>query len=840
MNVLTIALLLQLPAQPAPPAAREQTLPVLAFPEPGMDDSAAYQGYRTRFYRDSKGNTVQIYIDQRVGRVVQVWGNAANESVGFTARDGSGRPAALAWGAEAADVSESGAVRTIEYRLAGDSPALEVGWFVLGSMRVERDFQYARAHLRPFTAPPFRVAEESSLVASVGRLPAAERKRHLAQLGAGGIAELKARLDPTIRVARSDTAWVARVHRPSLDGRNRLALELSVDPRQVEAQLSGRTVRFRGRPGATVILTVRTSTDATPLTPLAREAIFTPEFLEFLARARAAHDSVVGTAGTTPPRGADSAVAARYRWLERQVRSVELLSSEEKLMAGMPNYATYFGRDMMMSALMMRSIWTPAMAEHVVASVLRKLSPAGEVSHEEALGGQAIREHAVEYDSLVGEHLRLARSGRRPQADSALARAGALLDSLQAVRENYRMMDDEFHLPVLAAGYLADASIPAARKRAFLLAGSRGGASHLALLVRELAHVATMTAAYAREPVAGNLVAFPKRTPTRWFPGSWRDSNVGYANGRFAMDINAIWAPRALASIAEILAALREIGIPAAAVDSLLPERTGAALAAYVRDSAALGRAVRTWYGAGRHFAVAIGPREIEKRVRAKLAWLPAAERRYWEQARSAAGATDSLRFLALSLDSAGRPIPVVNTDPATRLFLEPLTADVARGALPADSVLGEVEPFVRPYPAGLFVERLGPVVANDAYASRGVWEDFREDTYHSPRVVWGREVNLLLLGLARQIAPALDASGRPRDPALASYVGALDDALRRTLAAVEGSGFKHSELWSYRIEGGELIPTRYGISTDLQLWSTTDLAVQFMLSRIPHRIPQR
>ena len=42
-------------------------------------------------------------------------------------------------------------------------------------------------------------------------------------------------------------------------------------------------------------------------------------------------------------------------------------------MAGLPNYATYFGRDMMMTALMMRPIWRPEMSEHVIASVLRKL-----------------------------------------------------------------------------------------------------------------------------------------------------------------------------------------------------------------------------------------------------------------------------------------------------------------------------------------------------------------------------------------------------------------------------------------------------------------------------------
>ena len=32
---------------------------------------------------------------------------------------------------------------------------------------------------------------------------------------------------------------------------------------------------------------------------------------------------------------------------------------------------------------------------------------------------------------------------------------------------------------------------------------------------------------------------------------------------------------------------------------------------------------------------------------------------------------------------------------------------------------------------------------------------------------------------------------------------------------------------------GGRLVPMRYGISSDVQLWSTTDLAVEFLLSRL-------
>src|SRR3989442_14291635 len=89
-------------------------------------------------------------------------------------------------------------------------------------------------------------------------------------------------------------------------------------------------------------------------------------------------------------RFADSAKSPR---LEREIRGFELLSSRQKLMAGLPTYATYFGRDMLMTALLMEPVWADTMPEFVMGAAFAKLGPAGDVSHEEALGGQAVREH---------------------------------------------------------------------------------------------------------------------------------------------------------------------------------------------------------------------------------------------------------------------------------------------------------------------------------------------------------------------------------------------------------------------------------------------------------------
>src|SRR5688572_14019816 len=111
-------------------------VPVLDFPEAGLDDTASYQGYKTRFYRDSEQNTVQIYMDPRSGRVVNLWANGANESIGFTARDAKGRPVPLAWRSDTARIA-LGEVshKSIEYQLTSDRTQLQLGSFILGSMR---------------------------------------------------------------------------------------------------------------------------------------------------------------------------------------------------------------------------------------------------------------------------------------------------------------------------------------------------------------------------------------------------------------------------------------------------------------------------------------------------------------------------------------------------------------------------------------------------------------------------------------------------------------------------------------------------------------------------------
>ncbi|MEO7963465.1 MAG: hypothetical protein ABIT38_06085, partial [Gemmatimonadaceae bacterium] len=282
---MLIVTALGLLAQLAAPVDRR--LPVLSFPEAGLDDTAAYRGYMTRLFRDAAGNTLQIYLDRREGRVVHIMADADNASIGFSARDARGAPASISWNGEGGVVSRIGRSRTFEYALRADASELQLGWPVLGSMRVERDFQAWGKHKLPYTAPRFILDEYQRLFNAIGQLPAPAQAHHLALLGAPDLASLRRRAEPIFTTASGATSWSTRIVQASLDGRDTLALELRVDPHAVAASRNENVVTLRPRAGSAIPFTVRVTTTAAALTPLTRQEIFTPEFLAYLASARA-------------------------------------------------------------------------------------------------------------------------------------------------------------------------------------------------------------------------------------------------------------------------------------------------------------------------------------------------------------------------------------------------------------------------------------------------------------------------------------------------------------------------------------------------------------------------
>ena len=105
--------------------------------------------------------------------------------------------------------------------------------------------------------------------------------------------------------------------------------------------------------------------------------------------------------------------------------ALTFLSYQEKFLAGSWRFNTYFGRDTLMSVRLLMPALTPEAVEAGLGAVLTRLSPQGEVAHEEDIGEFAILDHL--------------RAGQ-PKSD--------------APTFDYKMIDGSFMLAPVAAEWL--------------------------------------------------------------------------------------------------------------------------------------------------------------------------------------------------------------------------------------------------------------------------------------------------------------------------------------------------------------------------------------------------
>lgn len=73
--------------------------------------------------------------------------------------------------------------------------------------------------------------------------------------------------------------------------------------------------------------------------------------------------------------------------------TLTFLSFREKLLAGSWRFDTYFGRDTLLSLRLLMPVLSATAVESGLGSVLARLSPQGEVAHEEDIGEQAVLDH---------------------------------------------------------------------------------------------------------------------------------------------------------------------------------------------------------------------------------------------------------------------------------------------------------------------------------------------------------------------------------------------------------------------------------------------------------------
>jgi hypothetical protein len=373
--------------------------------------------------------------------------------------------------------------------------------------------------------------------------------------------------------------------------------------------------------------------------------------------------------------------------------ALSFLSFREKFLAGSWRFNTYFGRDTLMSVRLLMPVLQPQAVQAGLGAVLSRLSPQGEVAHEEDIGEFAVLDH-------------LRSTGSRS--------AAPVFD--------YKMIDGSFMLAPVAAAWLLDDERGRSRAAQFLAqTDARDGGAPRTLgadLAGNLRFVLHATSGFADAPRAQNLIALKPGVPV----GQWRDSSDGLAGGRYPYDVNAVFVPAALEAAGRFFASglldpyldAADRGIFARAAGMAKIWRSSAAPLFDVAVPSAAARESITRYAAAVHVADDAALRAVDH---------------------------SAVHFHALSLTADGHAIPVIHSDEGFELLF----------GRPVEAALRQtVTTLMRPFPAGLLTD-VGMVVANPVYAAAAIQEKLTSNAYHGT-VIWSWQQAVLAAGIQRQL----------------------------------------------------------------------------------------
>ncbi len=455
----------------------------------------------------------------------------------------------------------------------------------------------------------------------------------------------------------------------------------------------------------------------------------------------------------------------RGRAMARALQHLQFLVYEEKALAGSWRFQTYFGRDTLLTTLMLLDILTPKAIESALRSVLDRVDPkTGQVCHEEDVGSWAERLHLQ-------------------AGDAEKARA-------QEPIYDMKMVDDDFILPVLLSRYLIGKNVHAQNAHDFLRARTPSGLTRLEAAQRNAAFIRETTE--KTEPGPEGLRPKLVRILKGLFVGDWRDSIAGLAGGVYPGSINIDLVSNAL----DALDTLRLAGYAFPAVSD---------------------RSRLNWMSAKKEYTVDVDTESLRRMVREHLE-LPENESfapylrgeeiepdvtvgEFADGLKTPTRLEDGLTYLAVALDENRNAIPVMNSDFVLRMFLgEPTPSEIS-------NFLKLIE---LPYPLGLMTKS-GMVVANAALSSGKTFTDrtgiktllhklLGRNGYHGA-VPWAWPEQMAQLGLMRQIESKMNDA--TYDPLVDRMYAALQK-LRR--AQAEAGELATSELRAVG-DNGEAVP---------------------------------
>ncbi|KAF3393900.1 hypothetical protein F1880_005226 [Penicillium rolfsii] len=383
-----------------------------------------------------------------------------------------------------------------------------------------------------------------------------------------------------------------------------------------------------------------------------------------------------------------------------QTAALSFLSYSEKLLAGAWRFLTYFGRDSMISALLLEPVLSSgngSAMEAVIGAVLERVNRTdGSVCHEETIGDYATwtnLQNNITSNAMVCD---------------------------------YKMIDSDYYLPVLMQKYFLEN--PVGQKRAAAFFNTSAGLinaenqnltwGQLSLINAE--RIMRLARPFAKNQTKENLIHLKDGQVV----GEWRDSEYGIGGGRIPYDVNTALVPAALRSIAVL------------ARQGIYPKHKQwtqlATKYAQIWEDKTLD-----------YFQVNISKSKAQDLVASykNQSLFPGPDQ--------AASITDDVVFHALALDGYNNlsKVEVMNTDDCFRHFLLNATDDAQLTLFLNNSATN----IRRTFPAGLMTSA-GMVVANPAFGGDPVYaQNWTTGAYHGT-VIWSWQLAMMAKGLEMQL----------------------------------------------------------------------------------------
>ncbi|KAH8160412.1 hypothetical protein CIB48_g7834 [Xylaria polymorpha] len=468
-----------------------------------------------------------------------------------------------------------------------------------------------------------------------------------------------------------------------------------------------------------------------------------------------------------------------------ETASLSFFTFTSKVVAGGWRFLTYFGRDSLISLLLLRPVLSEGNGgaiEAILSAAIERIDANdGSVCHEEVIG---------DYATYLNEQQGIPST--KPQCD-------------------YKMIDTDYFFPIAMNEYFVKSHVGRERRDSFLATNasvieSNQSLTYANLALTTLEKIMNTTAAFEESPVVANLIHLKGGQSV----GQWRDSNTGLGGGRVPHDVNNALVPAALYAIASL------------AADGLFPEHT--------EWSQTASKRAQFWEeNALPLFEVEISANEAQDLVKDYVA-----ESNFPGDVNTTE-LSSPIHFYGIALEANGHPIvKLMNTDDCFRLYLLNSTNQSQLSAFLSQTV----DNIVRPFPLGLSTS-VGLLVANPAYAQGSVnIEDFKTSSYHG-LVVWSWQLSMMAAGLERQLDRCSDSGDNPDFCSDTALHYRIIEAYNHLWDVIEQNrDHLSSEVWSWVYRDGDYVYTPLGAlpgpegqiptESDIrQLWSLTFLAVK-------------